>query len=215
MLFGAALASALLNLAAEYRGPRWLVYVTKPLTTTLLLLAAAAVHVGDPPYQIAIVAGLACSLAGDVFLMLPRDHFVAGLASFLCAHVAYIVAFTRGAALGARPLLAIPYAVAAACVLALLWPRLGRLRAPVVVYVAALVMMAWQAAARAAIDDRRAAYAAALGAALFVVSDAMLAIARFRRPFCAAQAVVMSTYVAAQALIAYSVVATATSMAVP
>ena len=33
------------------------------------------------------------SLAGDVFLMLPRDAFVAGLAAFLVAHVCYVVGF--------------------------------------------------------------------------------------------------------------------------
>ncbi|MGH8527590.1 MAG: lysoplasmalogenase family protein [Gammaproteobacteria bacterium] len=49
------------------------------------------------------------------------------------------------------------------------------------------------------------AVAVAVGAALFVVSDATLAINRFRRTFRAAQAIVMSTYVAALALIAWSV----------
>ena len=44
-----------------------------------------------------------------------------------------------------------------------------------------------------------------LGAALFVISDATLALNRFRRPFRAAQAIVMSTYVVGQALIALSI----------
>ena len=39
------------------------------------------------------VAALVLCLAGDVFLMLPQDLFVAGLASFLMTHVAYVVAF--------------------------------------------------------------------------------------------------------------------------
>ncbi|MGZ7042521.1 MAG: lysoplasmalogenase family protein, partial [Thermoanaerobaculia bacterium] len=92
----------------------------------------------------------------------------------------------------------------------ILWPRLGRLRVPVVVYVvAALVAMAWQATTRAVVVDTEPAMAAAVGAALFVVSDATLAINRFRVSFRASQAVVMSTYVAAQALIALSVSQTA------
>ena len=37
------------------------------------------------------MAALALSLAGDVFLMLPSDQFVPGLASFLLGHIAYIV----------------------------------------------------------------------------------------------------------------------------
>ena len=35
-------------------------------------------------------------MAGDIFLMLPNDRFVAGLASFLVGHLAYVVAFTHG-----------------------------------------------------------------------------------------------------------------------
>ena len=40
-----------------------------------------------------VVVGLVCSLAGDVFLMLPEERFVEGLVSFLLAHIAYVVAF--------------------------------------------------------------------------------------------------------------------------
>jgi len=44
----AAAASAALHIRAEYRGPRWLVYVCKPLTTSLLLaLAAGPVRAGE------------------------------------------------------------------------------------------------------------------------------------------------------------------------
>ena len=195
ILIGFAAVSAIVHLYAEYRGPRWLVYLAKPLTTSLLI--AAAVLAPRTPYSLAVVVGLLFSLAGDVFLMLPRDHFLAGLVSFLLAHLAYVWAFSRDVGLFARPLLAVPYVLAAGVILAYLWPRLGALRLPVVVYVGALVVMAWQAAARGNAF-------ATIGAALFVVSDATLAIDRFRRPFRAAQLVVMSTYVAAQALIAVS-----------
>ena len=36
---------------------------------------------------------LVFSLAGDIFLMLDRKHFIKGLLSFLLAHLAYIVTF--------------------------------------------------------------------------------------------------------------------------
>ena len=205
LLFAFAVLAGIANLVADYRGPRWLVYVAKPLTTTLLLVAAASMHTGDRRYQLAILAGLACSLAGDVFLMLPRDHFIAGLASFLVAHIAYIIAFTRGTSFASRPLLLLPYAIAAGTVLTILWPHLGKLKLPVAVYVAVIVVMAWQAATRADVHPAIATCAAAAGAALFVISDTTLAIDRFGKPFRAAQAIVMSTYVAAQMLIAFSV----------
>lgn len=203
-LLVAAGVSALLHLVAEYRGPRALAYVAKPLTTTLLIVVAALGGGSDPRYRMLVVAGLVFSLAGDVFLMLPRDRFIAGLVSFLVAHVFYIVAFTRGADFGARPLLLVPYLVAAAVVLSYLWPRLGPLKVPVIVYVVALVAMAWQAAVRASVLGGTASLLAAIGAAVFVVSDATLAIDRFRRKFALAQLVIMTTYVVAQMLIASS-----------
>lgn len=209
LLVGIAIVSAAIHLYAEYRGPRWLVYVMKPLTTALLVAAAASAQEAEPRYRLAILVGLAFSLAGDIFLMLPGDRFVAGLASFLAAHIAYLTAFSLGVGFGSRSALLVPYAMVAIAVMAVLWPRLGRLRIPVVIYVVALVAMAWQATTRAVVDRTQLADAAAAGAALFVVSDAALAINRFRVKFRAAQALVMSTYVTAQALIALSVSQTA------
>jgi len=203
LLIAGAAASAMLHIQAEYRGPRWLVYVTKPLTTTLLVVLAAIAPHADPRYQFPIVAGLVFSLAGDVFLMLPKDRFIAGLISFLIAHIAYIVAFTAGVPFGDRPVLLLPFLALAAIVLFFLWPRLGKLRIPVLVYVAALVTMAWQASIRAA--HLPGSIGAAIGALLFVISDGVLAINRFRVKFRLAQAIVMTTYVIAQMLIALSV----------
>ena len=201
IVLAAAIVSAIVHLYAEYNGLTTLVYIAKPSTTALLVIVALMANTQERSYQIPIVAGLCLSLVGDVFLMLRGDHFIAGLVSFLAAHVAYIVAFRTGAALW----LLLPYLLLAAGVLAYLWPRLGRLRLPVLAYVGVLVVMAWQAAVRADLIPSAFTMAAAIGAALFVISDAVLAINRFRVKFRAAQAVIMSTYVTAQALIALSV----------
>jgi uncharacterized membrane protein YhhN len=88
------LLSASLHIRAEYSGPRWQVYVFKPLTTTLIIiLALMATEPVSPFYQAMIVIGLVFSLGGDIFLMLPSDRFIGGLVSFLIAHLFYIVAF--------------------------------------------------------------------------------------------------------------------------
>jgi len=199
-----AAISLLLHLRAEYRGPRWQVYLFKPLTTTILLIVALS---GDTRrgYTIAVAIGLALSLAGDVFLMLPGDRFISGLIAFLLAHIAYIIAFSVDVSFGGKPLLLLPYSLVAAAVVLLLWEKLGKLRAPVLAYVATIVVMAWQAASRAVELQSVGATMAAVGAALFVVSDGTLAINRFRRHFQAAQVVIMATYVAAQWFIAASV----------
>ena len=200
-----ALASALLALRAEYRGPRRHVYLFKPLTVALLILVALQTKLGTPAsYKSLIVAGLLCSLAGDVFLMLPRDRFVQGLMCFLVAHVCYIAAFTFDGAGAVSVRAGAALAVYGALMLGLLWRRLGRLRWAVLAYVAVILLMAWQASNRWLMAGPPGSHLAAAGALLFVASDSLLAWNRFRGNFRAAQALVLGTYFAAQWLIALS-----------
>lgn len=202
----AAAAACALHLRAAYRGPPWQVYLFKPLTTLLLVgLAAVMPAAHGSHYRTAILAGLVLSLCGDVFLMLPRDRFMAGLASFLAAHLAYIVAFWAGGPLPADMQLLLPLGVVAVPLLGVLWPGLGRLRLPVVLYTATIVAMVWRAWARSRALPTPGTALAALGAGLFLVSDSLLALDRFRFRFPGARAAVQVTYVAAQALIAVSV----------
>jgi len=199
------LASALLNVRAEHGGDRRQVYFFKPLTTFLIILVALqAKHATAAPYRALIVAGLICSLAGDVFLMLPRDRFVAGLVSFLFAHLFYIAAFTLGGGGALRVWAALPLALYGALMLRLLWPGLGRFKAPVVVYVLVILLMALQAASRWPAAGGGGGAEACAGALLFVASDSALAWNRFRGAFPGAQTLVLGTYFAAQWLIALS-----------
>jgi uncharacterized membrane protein YhhN len=198
------LASAFLTIRAEYRGPRLHVYVFKPLTIVLIILIALQTKAAAPTYKQLIIAGLVCSLAGDVLLIWPRERFVAGLVCFLFAHVCYIAAFTVGgrrvfSAWGAAVLM-----LYGALMLRVLWPRLGRLKAPVAFYVAAILLMAWQALNRFLAAGDVGSGLALAGALLFVASDSALAWNRFRGEFKSAQAVVLATYFAAQWLIALS-----------
>jgi uncharacterized membrane protein YhhN len=207
-LIAFAVLAAVLAIRAHYRDDRqrWQVYAFKPLATLLILALALSLSPARPEYRWTIAAGLLFSTAGDVFLMLPRDRFVAGLASFLVAHLCYIGAFSIGVPFAAAPLLWLPFFAAAGVVLALVWPGLKpALRAPVAVYVIVIAAMAGQATGRWYLSGSVVALAAAVGAGLFVVSDAVLAIDRFRWKFRAARAVTLGTYWAAQLLIALSV----------
>ncbi len=199
-------ASGTATIIGDYRGRRLVVYVCKPLTIAIAMTIALTGAGGPPPpYRALVLAGLACSLVGDVFLMLPVKRFAAGLASFLVAHVCYVAAFASASPARA-PLLLLAAAVAiGAAVTVPLWPYLGRYRLPVAVYVGALVAVLWQSAGWAARTGAVNARLAALGAVLFTASDAVLAHNRFRRPFRAAQGVILSTYFIAQGLIAGSV----------
>jgi uncharacterized membrane protein YhhN len=205
-LVACVVASAATCITAHYVERPRLLWVTKPLTM-VFVLALAARGSGGGLYQGLVLAGLVFSLAGDVFLMLPSDRFFEGLASFFVGHVFYICAFASGsdAALTREPLVLVGLLAAGGSVVVWLWPTLGRFKRPVVVYVVAIVAMAWQATARFLESGDPAAGLACAGALLFVVSDSALAVNRFRLPFRAADAVVLGTYFAAQLLIASSI----------
>ena len=179
-------------------------FVFKPLTTLLLIVLAWPRGRGQPLRRRWILAGLACSLAGDVALLWPQQGFLPGLLSFLLAHLAYLAAFTRVQPLAARRRPFLVYAAVAASVLAALWPGLpSGLRLPVVGYVLCLATMAAQAAVlwRAAPDDG-AGRRLALGGALFVTSDALLATDRFALALPWASLWILASYWLAQACIA-------------
>jgi uncharacterized membrane protein YhhN len=201
----AAVLSLVMHLRAVYAGPAWQVYLFKPLTTSLILsLAVIGSRAATARYRGGILAGLFFSLIGDVLLMLPGDRFVPGLIAFLVAHLCYLWAFTDR--VGARLITGFTavYLAAAGVVIAPLWPRLGTLRGPVLAYMAVIMAMASQAGGRWLSLRTRGSRLAAIGAGLFVASDATLAIDRFGGGFAAAPLVVMSTYIAAQLLIAWS-----------
>jgi uncharacterized membrane protein YhhN len=202
--WAAVIASGLLAVAGQLAGSAALVWVFKPLTT-LLIIAAALRRDCAGAYGRAVLAGLVLSLAGDV-LLIPSGMFVWGLVAFLLAHVAYLVAFTRGVRLAARWLPFVLVGVVAAGALAVLWPGVpAGLRLPVSCYVVLLAAMTAQASARAIATGDALARAAAVGGALFLASDTLLAFNRFHAPLPLASLWVLGTYWPAQALIALSV----------
>lgn len=87
---------AVINWYAVARGNRKLEYFAKP-ATMVALLAWLWVETAFQGFTLWFALGLVFSLAGDVFLMLPRDQFIAGLVSFLLAHLAYLVGFNTTA----------------------------------------------------------------------------------------------------------------------
>lgn len=196
--------SAILTLWGEYRGPRSLVYVCKPLTTLLILALALQPSAISSSYRWLIAAGILCSLAGDIFLMLPQDRFIPGLLSFLVAHLLYIAAFRQPWS-SSIVMLLIPFVLYGVAVMRILLPHLGKLTTPVIIYGVILLIMAWQASWRGLELGTLGSGLGAIGALWFVISDSALAYNRFARPFKPAQAVVLSTYFGAQWLIALSV----------
>lgn len=206
-LLGLIVLSAVMEIRGEYRPTRTWVYILKPLTTLLILVLAVhrGVTYGFDRSVVLIVVGLALSMLGDVFLMLPGDRFIPGLLSFLTAHLCYIAAFTAGRGFGFTPLLVAAFALVGAVLLRLLWPGLREMKGPVIGYIVVILTMAWQAWERYLAVGGLLALSAGIGALAFTGSDFVLAWQRFRKHFDSARLVVMITYYTAQLLIALSV----------
>lgn len=182
----------------------WLVYLFKPLTTILIIVAAWRRGKDAPRQRRFILAGLVLSLAGDVFLLWPKEGFLFGLVSFLLAHLLYIVAFCIPVRFAAKPGFFIAYAVVAAGILSQLWGDVpSALRIPVVAYVIFLATMAaqaavwWRSAPAGSIASR-----AAIGGLLFMASDTLLAFNKFAAPLPLAPLWILATYWVAQWCIA-------------
>ena len=214
LMAGAAVA-AVADWVAVGTSRRRVEYVAKPAVLTALVAAAASI----PADQIDLVhrrwwfvAALVCCLAGDVLLMLPRDRFIPGLTAFLVGHGLFIVGLLQAPAPPGNPPFAFSatgLALAAAIVVAAAaWPgaimirslaRAGQpaLIGPVCLYMAAIATMAVLAANVGIV-------AAAVGAALFLLSDTLLGLDRFVRPIRQGDLAVHVTYHLAQGLLVLS-----------
>lgn len=189
-------------------------FIFKPLTTALVIAYAWPRGRDQPVQRRWVLVGLSLSWIGDVALLWPLQGFLPGLVSFLLAHLAYLVAFTREQRLAVRVLPFVVYALVAAAVLWHLWPGVPpALRLPVLAYVLCLSAMAAQTGALALAGDARGRVLArvldrkpvlvlAVGGALFMVSDALLAMNKFAGPLPLANLWILSTYWAAQWCIA-------------
>ncbi len=201
-----AVIFAAITIRGKYSEPRALVYIFKPLTMVSILLIALSRADGHFSfYVIAVLAGMLLSMVGDALLMLPFDLFLPGLVSFLLAHICYIGAFVSAGGFGMTPKVLVPYMLYAALVLWLLWPHLGKMRAPVLAYMGVIMIMGWQAGELWRTAGAGWGGFAAVGGALFILSDSILALDRFRKPFRSAQALLLTAYFAAQWFLAMSV----------
>ncbi len=211
-----ALIGALAILAFIGALPAVLAFVFKPLTTLLIIGYAWQRGANATRQRNLVRIGLILSLAGDVFLLWPKEGFLPGLVAFLLAHLAYIAAFCVPVRLAAKPWVFAVYALVAAAILSVLWPGVpGALRGPVVAYVVCLATMAaqalvwWRSSVAAQAADVNLARAAALGGVLFMLSDSLLAINKFGVPLPLSSLWILLSYWLAQWCIASALKAAA------
>lgn len=202
--------TATLLIRAELRGRQDQVYVLKPLSTLLVILVAALAYTHpetDARYTAWILGGLALAMVGDVALMFASHRaFLGGLVAFLLAHVVYAVVFTLYNRFQTADLITGGVLTGVAVVVYLyLLPGLDRMKVPVAVYILIICLMvnrAWSGLFGEAFSQA-AAWLVAVGAFLFWISDLMLGINRFRRPF-SWNRISLGFYYAGQLLIALS-----------
>ncbi|MGX5818352.1 lysoplasmalogenase [Chitinophaga lutea] len=180
-------------------------FITKPLLMVLLACYGVSLASGVPQRsRNFIFAAVIFSWGGDVLLLFPH-HFIPGLICFLGAHVLYTCFFLRlrpkprpgirEAAVGGA---AIVYAVT---LFMILFPALGDLTPAVLVYTAAITLMFLSALAAFGLKNSQAGLRCIGGAALFVLSDSILAVEKFHTQLPGGGILVMLTYGLAQWLI--------------
>ena len=200
------LVAVSLTLAAEQLHHPWLTYGFKPLATALILsIALVQYRQRHSAFALWISIGLVFSLFGDVFLMLPIRFFSSGLVSFLMAHVAYLIAFSRDVKLPARFTIFLLYFAVFGRFCVFLFPTLPpQLRLAIVFYIFFVSSMAAQAMGRFLILRSLPAASAAIGTFLFLLSDTILSYDRFHAPLPGIAFAVLIPYYLGQWLIALS-----------
>ena len=196
---------ALVDIAGITANQQMLHFIAKPLLIPALLLLLFFTKSSLYGKNL-LFAGLFFSWMGDVFLLFEYKHalfFIFGLASFLTTHIFYIVYFLRiqsqkTSLLKKQPVL---IALVLAYGITLVWqlyPFLGDLKLPVMVYAAVICSMLLCSLHIFLKVNKTPAVFYLSGAAAFVISDSLLAINKFYAPFAYAGVCIMLTYCAAQ-----------------
>jgi len=221
VLGASTIQAALLATATATLGLQEWHYLFKPLTMVLavwLVLGRGGVTSAlSASGRWLLAAALTASLAGDVFLMLPTNAFIPGLASFLVAHLCYIALFRQGVGWFPSRTALVVTLIFGGAMLLVLWPNLGDpvLRGAVTVYVLVICLMAAQAIGRASRLRDPGAILVALGACVFMASDTLIAINRFVTPVSLSSLWILASYYLAQTLIMFNMPAANSQTGVP
>ena len=199
--------AALVNWWAVATGRRGVVLVAKPAALLALIGVALVGGAADTAPGRWLLAALALCLAGDVFLLGDSERaFMGGLSSFLLGHLAYVGVFAGlGLAEPAWGLIGLMALIAVLIATRQVIPAAHReggavLAGAVTAYmlvIGAMVITAWMTGQ----------WLIGLGATTFMVSDTILAVAKFVRRPAQADLAVMVTYHLGQALIVVGVLA--------
>jgi uncharacterized membrane protein YhhN len=204
-----ALIIAVLDWIAVAKKWKPLEYIAKPAVMIALLVWVWQAG-GFKGHMVWFALGLVFSLFGDIFLMLPQEQFIAGLISFLLAHIAYLIGFL--ATIPPLNIVSLILAVLVGITAARIYRTIAAslvasgdqaLRPPVLIYTVVISSMLWSALMTLVGREWLAIQAllAAGGALLFFLSDTFLAWNKFVSPIRHGNLLVIITYHLGQVMI--------------
>ncbi len=206
ILFVVACVANLLSIAMVWTPGE---IVSKPL----IMLSLIGYYLSsDVARDMTFVRALFFCWTGDILLLFQSEapvFFMAGLGAFLIGQILYIISFRRMQEEGRESELTIPQKIrfslpvvlAGTGLIAILYPTLGGLKLPVLLYASALMLMVMTSIFRFGRTSEASYWSMLLGAVLFMISDSTLAMNKFYSPVPMAGIWIMLTYVIAQYLI--------------
>jgi uncharacterized membrane protein YhhN len=183
-----------------------LVFFTKPLLMPLLLLwfLLKAKSLKSNGYFL-VIGALIFSWLGDLLLMFDGREifFILGLASFLIAHIFYVLVFSRLMEIKftfgkLRWTFLMPLMVYAGFLFYLLIPASGQLAPAILLYGITILTMLFFAISRKGFTNVNSYQWVAIGALFFVISDSLLGINKFYESLPLASILIMFTYILGQ-----------------
>ena len=188
-------------IAFENESSQWLSAGLKGLIMPLLIIIFI-INFQNSLLSLLMLSGLVFSWAGDVIL---QFSFLHGLACFLLAQVMYLFVFSltpgKNLIFSNRLWLIIPIALYGAGLILFMYDDLGDMKLAVIVYALVILSMFASAINRLLKVNSISYWLVLTGAALFVISDSVLAVNKFSLKWNGSDIVIMSTYVIAQYLI--------------
>jgi len=200
---------AIVHLVAILIGQTALTLFSKVLLVPTLIFHVLVVHKNHLRLVMMVVISLIFCWAGDILLLYASTNevfFLLGLTAFLLGHICYIISFkilSDYHSIG-KPISALFYllpVVFAISLLIVLYPQLGEMAIPVIVYaivisaMCAAAMWRWQKTTKSSFN------LVIIGAVFFIISDSLIAINKFHTPLPGAAFQIMLTYIIAQYLI--------------
>ena len=176
-------------------------YLMRMIAKPIPILAMITLLKPVTHYKKMIFIGLGFSVIGDFLLESSPTMFIFGLVAFLLAQTSYIVAFTKRSR-NLNPIALFALTVFGIVLFYLLYPGLGDMTIPVLIYVIVILTMSWRAIVQHNFNQF-AIYASA-GSLFFVISDCIIAFNKFYVELPHARWLIMMTYWTAQSMIFYS-----------